>query len=131
MAGRKVMVVDDSLMARNQTAHTLEALGVEYLLARDGREALERLRELEAEGKSVDMLISDIEMPEMDGYTLTRETRADPSLSNTYVLLHTSLNGGINTEKAVQAGADDVLTKFVPEELAHAVIRALSRLENP
>lgn len=128
-SGKRVLVVDDSSVARHKTVQTLEQLGVECILARDGKEALEMLRRMHAgeEGAGlVDMVISDIEMPEMDGYSLTREIRRDPALAHLYTLLHTSLNGAVNIEKATKAGADDVLTKFVPKELAKAVIKGLS-----
>lgn len=126
--GKHVLVVDDSTVARHRTVQTLEKLGVHCSLARDGREALELLRKIntEGEGEPVDMVISDIEMPEMDGYTLTREIRKDAHLSGLYTLLHTSLNGAVNIEKAEKAGANAVLTKFVPHELAKAVIKGLS-----
>ncbi|MGM0593987.1 MAG: chemotaxis protein [Pseudomonadota bacterium] len=124
LQGRRVLVVDDSSLARNQTVQTLGALGVECILARDGLEAMNVLKERnmgESNAEPVEMVLSDIEMPEMDGYTLTAEIRQNPKLSDLYVLLHTSLNGAINTERAERAGADAVLTKFVPEELARAV----------
>lgn len=124
LQGRRVMVVDDSSLARSQTVQTLNRLGVECVLARDGREALELLHKLNAKADAagaVEMVISDIEMPEMDGYTLTTEIRGTRALEDLYVLLHTSLNGAINTERAEKVGADAVLTKFVPEELARAV----------
>lgn len=128
LSGKTVLVVDDSMMARNQTAHTLDGIGVGYLMARDGREALELLRARSRDGSGlVDMVISDIEMPEMDGYTLTREIRGEQGLSGLYVLLHTSINGAINAALARKAGADDVLTKFVPEELAKAVVKGLEK----
>lgn len=126
--GKQVLVVDDSTVARSQTVHTLEPLGIHCLLARDGREAMDLLaqRVREHEGRPrIDMVISDIEMPEMDGYTLTREIRRRPELSHLYVLLHTSLNGAINAEKASQVGANSFLTKFVAEELARAVVDGL------
>lgn len=126
LQGRRVMVVDDSMVARHQTANTLEPLGMECVMVRDGKEALEALQAQARDGKLVDMVLSDIEMPEMDGYSLTREIRNDPALQHLYVLLHTSLNGAINTEKAHKVGANDVLTKFVPVDLAHAVVRAMS-----
>jgi two-component system chemotaxis response regulator CheV len=127
VAGKRVMVVDDSSVARNQTVRTLDQIGVAYLTARDGREALELLRTMgdEDSDEPVQMVISDIEMPEMDGYTLTRELRQDPVWSGVYVLLHTSLNGAINAEKADKVGANAVLTKFVPDELAKAVVAGL------
>jgi two-component system chemotaxis response regulator CheV len=123
------MVVDDSSLARTQTVHTLDTLGVDSVLARDGKEALELLMQLNAgedTSNAVAMVISDIEMPEMDGYTLTAEIRKTPALASLYVLLHTSLNGAINTERAEKAGANAVLTKFVPEELARAVEKGFS-----
>jgi len=125
LQGRRVLVVDDSVVARHQTANTLEPLGMQCVMVRDGKEALDALKALARDNKLVDMVLSDIEMPEMDGYALTREIRNDPALQHLYVLLHTSLNGAINAEKAQKAGANDVLTKFVPVDLAHAVARAL------
>ena len=124
LRGRRVMIVDDSSLARTQTSHTLDSLGIESVLARDGKEALETLNQLnggEDRSAAVEMVISDIEMPEMDGYTLTTEIRKSPQLAELYVLLHTSLNGAINTERAEKVGANAVLTKCVPEELAKAV----------
>jgi two-component system chemotaxis response regulator CheV len=124
LQGRRVMVVDDSSLARTQTVQTLSTLGIECVLARDGREALAMLQGLnggEDPAAAVEMVISDIEMPEMDGYTLTTEIRNNSALADLYVLLHTSLNGAINTERANKVGANAVLTKFVPEELAKAV----------
>ena len=129
LQGRRVMVVDDSSLARTQTVHTLDSLGVDSVLARDGKEALEMLIQLNAgedRSAAIEMVISDIEMPEMDGYTLTAEIRKAPALSDLYVLLHTSLNGAINSERAEKAGANAVLTKFVPEELARAVEKSFS-----
>lgn len=126
--GQRVLVVDDSLVARHKTAQTLERLGLTYVMARDGKEAIELLRRtVSGELDPVDMVISDIEMPEMDGYTFTRTIREDTKLASLYVLLHTSLDGGINTQKAHQSGADDMLTKFVPEDLARAVVAGLTR----
>jgi two-component system chemotaxis response regulator CheV len=129
---QRILVVDDSSMARNQTAKTLDQLQMSYVMARDGKEALEMLRENNRDSNNeISLVVSDIEMPEMDGYSLTREIRNDPQLSDTYVLLHTSLNGAINTQKAKQCKADDFLTKFVPNDLAQAVIKGLQkRLSN-
>ena len=128
LQGHRVMVVDDSSLARSQTMQTLSALGLDCVVARDGAEALQMLNELNGPESEwpVEMVVSDIEMPEMDGYTLTTQIRSTPSMSDLYVLLHTSLNGAINAERAQKAGANSVLTKFVPEELANAVRAALN-----
>ena len=124
-----IMVVDDSAMARSQTAKTLEFLGVPHVMARDGKEALDILNKLnspEAEAAdAISLILSDIEMPELNGYSLTEAIRSKPELSDLYILLHTSLNGAINTERAEKCGANAVLTKFVPEELATAIIKGL------
>ncbi len=127
----QVLVVDDSSVARAHTSRILEQLGLDYTLARDGREALRALDGLGVHGDGnaagVAMVISDIEMPELDGYALTKEIRQRPKLEGLYVLLHTSLNGSINLERAERCGADAVLTKFVAEELAQEVVTGLRR----
>ena len=129
--GRKVLVVDDSAIARKQTARTLDRLGVEYLMAEDGKEALALLSGIIEGGRDVmdevAMVISDIEMPEMDGYSLTRAIRKDNALSGLYVLLHTSLTGIINKEQATQVGADATLTKFEAAALARQVVAGLTQ----
>jgi len=67
------------------------------------------------------MVISDIEMPEMDGYTFTAEVRDDPVLKDLHILLHTSLSGVFNKAMVAKVGADNFIPKFDPDELAAAV----------
>ncbi len=126
-----VLVVDDSGLARKQVTRTLDLMGLNYITAQDGKEALQKLKALKEEGRSVDLIISDIEMPEMDGYTLTREIRKDEALSSIYILLHTSLSGTVCSENAQASGADAALTKFVTEELSAAVMKGLACNPNP
>ena len=72
---------------------------------------------------SIKMLIlSDISMPEMDGYTLTAEIRSDPRMQKLHILLHTSLSGVFNQAMVKKVGADDFLAKFRPDDLAHRVV---------
>jgi len=130
----KVLVVDDSALARTQTSQTLDAINLPYIVATNGKEALDILRKHNGTGSTgndvISMVVSDIEMPEMDGYSLTENIRREAGLENIYVLLHTSLNGAINLEKAKQAGANDMLTKFIPEELMQKIVigmQAISR----
>ena len=123
----RILVVDDSNMALKQTARALDVLGLPYVMAKNGREALSILKK-DKETDSTDkisLMVSDIEMPEMDGYSLVQSIRRDSELSHLYVLLHTSLNGAINTDMAKKAGANAVLSKFVPEDLANEVIKGL------
>ncbi|HKJ09231.1 MAG TPA: chemotaxis protein CheV [Gammaproteobacteria bacterium] len=123
---RQVLVVDDSSVARNQIKRTLEQLGVECVLKRDGRQALEQLKAWADEGTPLDerllMIVSDIEMPEMDGYTLTREIRGDERLKDAFVLLHTSLSGVFNNAMVERVGANQFIAKFNPDLLGGAVL---------
>ena len=68
------------------------------------------------------MMISDIEMPEMDGYTLTAEIRSDPRMQKLHICLHTSLSGVFNQAMVKKVGADDFLAKFRPDDLAQRVV---------
>lgn len=128
---RRVLVVDDSSVARNQVKRTLEQLGFECTLARNGRQALDMLRQWADEDSvydNISMVISDVEMPEMDGYTLTTELRRDPRLQRLYVLLHTSLSGVFNNAMVEKVGANKFIAKFDPDELATGVTAALKEL---
>jgi two-component system chemotaxis response regulator CheV len=74
------------------------------------------------------MVISDVEMPDMDGYTLTTEIRRDPKLSGLFVLLHTSLSGMFNHSMVAQVGADRFVPKFSSDGLASGVLERLNML---
>lgn len=122
-----VLVADDSMVARNQIKRTLDQLGIESSLAPDGRKALDLLQEWAEKDperlKNLTMLISDVEMPVMDGYTLTTKLRADPRLKDIYVLLHTSLSGVFNNAMVEKVGANEFIAKFKPDLLAGAVLK--------
>ncbi|QFI54217.1 chemotaxis protein CheV [Aeromonas simiae] len=125
---RPVLVADDSSVARKQVQRALGAIGVSCLMAKDGREALNMLLEMAKLGPIKDQLalvISDIEMPEMDGYTLTAEIRNNPALEGLHVILHTSLSGVFNQAMVQKVGANDFIAKFQPDILAKAVQNAL------
>lgn len=127
----RVLVADDSKVARMQIARTLEQLDLEPVLVNDGREALRFLRsQADADGDNdLLMVISDVEMPDMDGYTLTTEIRRDPRLENLYVLLHTSLSGVFNHSMVEHVGADRFVPKFNSDELARNIIERLRNKE--
>ncbi|APD85425.1 chemotaxis protein CheV [Alteromonas gracilis] len=120
-----IFIADDSSVARNQVRKALTSLGLEIELAKNGLEALNRLKEIAEEygdvTKRVGVLVSDIEMPEMDGYTLTAEIKNTPELQKLHVVLHTSLSGVFNQAMVQKVGADDFIAKFHPDELATAV----------
>lgn len=125
-----IMVIDDSAVARKQIVRALESLSLQIDTAKDGREALDKLVSIASEmdnvATEIPLIISDIEMPEMDGYTLTAEIRNNPKLKDIKVVLHTSLSGVFNQAMVEKVGANDFIAKFNPDELAAAVNKHLS-----
>ncbi|MGB0663582.1 MAG: chemotaxis protein CheV [Pontibacterium sp.] len=128
-----VLIVDDSSVARTQMRKSLEGLGLKVTAANNGRIAWELLSDIVAKGLDVNevflMMISDIEMPEMDGYTLTSHVRGDERTKGMHVILHTSLSGGFNVSMVKKVGADGFLAKFNPDDLASAVVSRLRAVD--
>ncbi|MGC1509814.1 chemotaxis protein CheV [Ketobacter sp. MCCC 1A13808] len=126
-----VLIADDSSVARKQIKRCVEKVGVRTHLVADGRQALNHLRDLLDQGESISdhyiMLISDIEMPEMDGYTLTASIKEDPRMQDLHILLHTSLSGIFNEAMVKRVGADNFLAKFKPDSLANLVQQQVDR----
>lgn len=128
-----VLVADDSSVARRQVQKSLEAIGIRTILAKNGREALDMLKDLASRGPIEDqllMVISDIEMPEMDGYTLTASIRSDEALKNIEIILHTSLSGIFNQAMVKKVGANNFIAKFNPDELAKAVKQSMNNCQS-
>jgi two-component system chemotaxis response regulator CheV len=127
LQGRRVLVVDDSLVARQRLVDLFRHMDIDCLVAQDGQEALERLRELAGRGgeEGVSLVVSDIEMPRMDGYALTRAIRETPELRPLKVVLHSSLSGVFNEALVREVGADRFVAKFQPDVLAEAVLDML------
>lgn len=117
-----ILVVDDSLTARRQLTDVLELLHVPFHVTDDGHKALVYMREQAASGHPVNLLVSDIEMPSLDGYELTFEVRNSPELAAAYIILHTSLSSSISVSQAQQVGANEALTKFDAKELVLAML---------
>lgn len=130
---RRVMVVDDSLIARRRVLGLLGKLNIECVVAHDGREALDRLLEFAQAGEEqqVGLVLSDIEMPRLDGYALTRAIRETPSLRRLKVVLHSSLSGMFNDSMIREVKADRFVAKFQPDVLAEAVLDMLHSSESP
>ncbi|CAH8200885.1 chemotaxis protein CheV [Vibrio aestuarianus] len=125
---RRILIADDSTVARKQVQRAIESIGFEVVSVKDGKEAYEKLVEMAAEGPIYDqisLIISDIEMPEMDGYTLTAEIRRNSDLKDLYVILHSSLSGVFNQAMVERVGANSFIAKFNPDELGNAVKAAL------
>jgi two-component system chemotaxis response regulator CheV len=129
MLGAQVLVIDDSSIARKHVSGVLEQLGLNAITTRDGTEALDLLNSWVEEGvdvgRTIPVVVSDIEMPEMDGYTLTNALRGNPKFKDMYIILHTSLTGAINPQLADEVGADAALTKFDADDLAHAIVEGV------
>ena len=119
-----VVVVDDALMVRELQRSILERGGYSVRTASDGAEALAMLAEQPA-----DLVVTDLEMPNMDGFVLTRSIRAHPRLANIPVLIVTSRASAEDHQRGLEAGADGyiVKTSFDEAGLLSAVSRLLGR----
>jgi len=132
--GAVILAADDSGTARLLIEGGLTAMGAPYIMTKTGKEAWERLQVIAAaaktEGKNildkVALVLTDLEMPEMDGFTLTRKIKQDPFLKSLPVVIHSSLSGSTNEEHVKSVGADAYVAKFDAEELAATIRKALS-----
>ncbi|HCW89090.1 MAG TPA: chemotaxis protein CheW [Marinobacter sp.] len=124
-----VLVVDDSAVARRQIEHCLAAVGMDVVTRNDGREALNFLKGLTSDGSNIrdhlSLIISDVEMPEMDGYTFVTRCKESPELRDAFILLHSSLSGVFNQAMVKKVGADDFVAKFSADELAERVMQII------
>ena len=132
LGDRIILIADDSSVARNQVKRALEGVGVPIVAKKNGKEALDYLIELSEQcehsiTEKIGLMVSDVEMPEMDGYTLTAEVKSRPKLAGLHVILHTSLSGVFNHAMVEKVGADDFIAKFNPDELAGAVQKWLHK----
>ncbi len=121
-----VMVVDDSPVALSQVVGTLDKIGLRSMTFPNGQRAYEALKSWADSGdprlSECLMVLTDAEMPEMDGYRLTKEIRSDDRLSHFHVIMHTSLSGQFNQAMSERVGCNQLLSKFQPNELAEAVL---------
>lgn len=119
---RRVLVVDDSVMTRTLERTILEAAGYSVVVAADGAQALEMLNE-----HQVDAIISDIEMPRMNGFELTAAVRQDERWSHLPIVLVTSLDAPEQVQRGASAGADAYIVKgrFDQNDLLQTVGRLL------
>jgi len=133
-AGNKtVFYVDDSPVARKQISRTLEAMGVNYISAVNGNKAWAELKRL-ADSADVahipvsdlfQVILTDVEMPEMDGYMLTRKIKEDTRFANIPVLMHSSLSSLSNQQLGKAVGVDEYVPKFEPQKLSQTLTRLL------
>lgn len=125
LVGQKILIVDDSSTARNLIRQTLSSIGIDIIEASDGLQALNKLKAWCDQGIVVTdeilMMITDAEMPEMDGYKLTYEIRNDPRMKDLYITLNTSLSGNFNQAMVEKVGCNQFVSKFQPDKLVDIV----------
>lgn len=127
-----VLLAEDSAVARKIISDTLESAGHTIIACEDGLEAWEKLNELleraKAENKNikdfVQVVFTDIEMPRMDGLTLTKKIKETPGLMHLPVIVNTTLSDEANKQKAMSVGADAYLVKFDAREMLELVDKA-------
>jgi len=132
--GRTVLFADDSLVARKQICRTLEAMNIAHIGTANGAQAWDELTRLSdnarAAGRelrdSVQLVLTDIEMPEMDGYMLAKRIKSDPRFKDLPVIMHSSLSGESNQQLGHSVGIDEYVSKFEPAKLAAAISRRLA-----
>jgi two-component system chemotaxis response regulator CheV len=128
---RRIMVVDDSVVARGRLINLFKQVNLDCVIAQDGQEALELLTHMmESESERITLVISDIEMPRLDGYALTRAIRETPALRQLKVVLHSSLSGVFNEALVRDVGADRFIAKFQPDLLAKTVLELIDPSTN-
>ena len=125
-----ILVVDDSLTARRQLTDVLELLNVPFYVTDNGQKALTYMHDQAAKGHPVNLLVSDIEMPGLDGYELTFEVRSSTDLAAAYIILHSSLSSAISLSQALQVGANEALAKFDAKELVLSMLRGVEFINN-
>ena len=122
-----ILLVDDSAVARRQLENALTKIDVPFKVCKNGDDALAVMKTCAEKENPIDILVSDIEMPGLDGYELTFDVRSIPELANAYIILHTSLSSEMSVDRANQVGADDALTKFDSQELVNAMLRGANK----
>lgn len=134
--GARILAADDSGVARALIEESLKAMGVPYTMAKTGQEAwdvIERANQnaIKAGKKVTDdiaLVLTDLEMPEMDGFTLTRKIKSAADLQAIPVVIHSSLSGSANEQHVRKVGANAYVSKFVAAELAAVMRQAMSKV---
>lgn len=134
LPNKTIFFVDDSPVARKQIQKTLEAMGVNYIYAINGSRAWDELKKIADSAdiarvpvsNMIQVILTDVEMPEMDGYMLTRKIKEDQRFANIPVLMHSSLSSQSNQQLGKAVGVDEYVSKFEPQKLSQTLIRLLS-----
>lgn len=133
LENRTIFFCDDSPIARKQIERTLQAMNVNYHFATNGHNAWEELKKFAAQADEagvklsslIQLILTDVEMPEMDGYILTKNVKSDPRFAGIPVIMHSSLSGMSNQQLGRSVGVDEYVSKFEPQRLAETLNRIL------
>ena len=128
-----ILFADDSSVARGQIERTLKVLGIKYIAAVNGRAAWDELQKIAGYADStgrkvkdmVQLVLTDVEMPEMDGYILTKSIKSDLRFAGIPVIMHSSLSSMSNQQLGKSVGVDEYVPKFEPQRLAETLGRLL------
>jgi two-component system chemotaxis response regulator CheV len=131
---RTVFFADDSAVARKQIERTLDAMQVRHISAVNGRQAWQELQRMADYAETariplhdlVQLILTDVEMPEMDGYMLTRKIKEDRRFAGIPVLMHSSLSSMSNMQLGKAVGVDEYVPKFEPQKLSQTLARLLA-----
>jgi len=123
---RMIFFADDSVVARKQIQRTLDAMNVKYAQAINGSKAWTELQRMAAQAEtngsklcdSLQLILTDVEMPEMDGYMLTKMVKSDYRFAGIPVLMHSSLSSSSNQKLGESVGVDAYVPKFDPQKLS-------------
>jgi two-component system, chemotaxis family, chemotaxis protein CheV len=122
--GAMLLAADDSAVARSVIELGLKAMGVPYIMTKTGQEAWDVLQ---TTTEKIAVVLTDLEMPEMDGFTLTKLIKGHPRFKHIPVVIHSSLTGATNENHVKTVGADAYVAKFAPRELAAALRSVLEK----
>lgn len=124
-----IFFADDSLVARKQIIRTLDHMGFKHVNANNGLEAWKKLKEIAERADTaqqpvsnfIQLILTDVEMPEMDGFVLTKKIKADSRFNGIPVIMHSSLSSDSNQNLGKNVGADDYVPKFDPTNLSATI----------
>ncbi|HUW50939.1 MAG TPA: chemotaxis protein [Sulfuricella sp.] len=130
---RTIFFADDSAVARNQIKRTLDVMNIGYVSANNGAQAWEELKKIASQAVAaqvpvsnmIQLILTDVEMPEMDGYVLTKNIKSDPRFVGIPVIMHSSLSSEANQQLGRSVGVDEYVPKFEPQKLAATLMRVL------
>ena len=132
---RVIFFTDDSAVARKEIIMVLDRLGVKYQQATTGQEAWDKLQQLATRAQQdgmplsnqISLILTDAEMPEMDGYVLSKKIKSDPRFDGIPVVMHSSLSSEANKTMGQRVGVDAYVAKFDPVVLADTLRALLTR----